>query len=139
MPDSTAKKEILMIDDDEINNYIAEEWIKTHYEDLIHLTAYADAEFALDHLRNCPAERFPVLIMCDLKMPGLDGFEFVEWYEKEFYPTYPDTKIVILTSSIRRDDEKRVKQYVSVADFVAKLSVQNNFRYIIESYLGGKA
>ncbi len=134
-----AKKEILMIDDDEINNFIADEWIKTNYVDIINLTAYADAEHALDHLRTCPVASFPLLIMCDLKMPGLDGFEFVEWYEKEFYQQYPQTKIVILTSSIRKDDEKRVKQYKSVADFVAKLSVQNNFRYIVESYLNSEA
>lgn len=129
------KKKILMIDDDDINNYIAEQWIKTSYEDTVSLMVYPDVEGAIQFLESCPKQDFPDLITCDLKMPGFDGFEFVEIYEEEFFRRYPDTRIVILSSSIRKDDMEKAKSYASVIDFVPKLSVQDNFKHIFSQYL----
>lgn len=129
------EKKILMIDDDDINNYIAEEWIKTNYQDKASLRVFSDAEEAVDFLRTCPEQNYPDLIMCDLKMPSFDGFEFVELYEKEFYTQHHDTKIVILSSSIKKDDIQKAKEYPSVVDFVPKLSVQDNFKHIFTQYL----
>lgn len=128
------KKKILMIDDDEINNYIAEEWVNTNYQNVASLIVFSDAEEAVAHLRTCPEQDFPDLIMCDLKMPGFDGFEFIEQYEKEFYHQHQDTKIVILSSSIRKDDIKKSKEYISVVDFVPKLSIQDSFKHIFTEY-----
>lgn len=129
------KKKILMIDDDDINNYIAEEWINTNYHDEADLMVFSDAEEAVDFLRTCPEQTFPDLIMSDLKMPSFDGFEFIELYEKEFYSQHPDTRIVILSSSIKKDDIQKAREYPSVIDFVPKLSVQDNFKHIFTQYL----
>lgn len=129
------KKKIVLIDDDDINNYIAEEWIKTHYQDKADLMVFSDAGEAVDFLRTNTEQTFPDLIMCDLKMPSFNGFEFVEQYEKEFYPQHPETRIVILSSSIKKDDIQKSRAYPSVIDFVPKLSVQDNFKHIFTQYL----
>ncbi len=129
------KKKILLIDDDDINNYIAEEWARSNYQHQVDLVIFADAVEALQFLVQCDEEDFPVLILCDLKMPLVDGFEFIENYEQKFLDKHPHTKIVVLSSSIRQDDMAKVKDYSSVADFVSKLSIQENFKQIFEQHL----
>ncbi len=124
---------ILSIDDDDINNFVAEEWIKSNTEQT-EFTAFTSAEDALQHLRSCTKAVYPHLLLCDLNMPMYDGFEFIELYENEFYPNYPDTKLVVLSSSLRKQDIDKAKSYLSVSDFVAKHSVQQNFEHILEKY-----
>lgn len=125
---------IVLIDDDEINNFVAEEWMKTHagHTDFI---AFTSVEDALQHLRSCTPEEYPHLIISDLKMPMYDGFEFIELYEDEFYSEYPDTKLIVLSSSLRKQDVDRAKEYPSVREFVSKESVQENFSMILDNYL----
>lgn len=129
------KKKVLLVDDDEINNYIAEEWIKTTYPDQVELLTFLDAEQAIQYLDTCERNNFPDLILCDLKMPAFDGFEFIELYEEEFFQQYPSTKVFILSSSIRKDDEEKAKSYPSVSGFIPKLSIQDNFQHIFNHHL----
>ncbi|MEM9674238.1 MAG: response regulator [Cyclobacteriaceae bacterium] len=128
------KRKILLIDDDEINNFIAEEWLKSNHNET-QLFAYSNVEDALVYLRSSTDEEYPDLILCDLKMPMYDGFEFIELYENEFYPDHPNTKLVVVSSSLRKQDINKAKGYQSVSDFVAKHSIQENFRFIFENYL----
>ena len=124
---------ILSIDDDDINNFVAEEWIKSNTQQT-EFMAFTSAEDALQHLRSCTKAMYPHLLLCDLNMPMYDGFEFIELYENEFYPNYPDTRLVVLSSSLRKQDIDKAKSYLSVSDFVAKHSVQQNFEHILEKY-----
>jgi len=52
---------------------------------------------------ECPhPDRIPCLIVLDLKMPGLTGFEVLEWLSHS--PHLRDVPAVVLTSSSHQDD-----------------------------------
>ena len=50
----------------------------------------------------------PSLILLDLKLPGMDGFEFLQWLRSQ--PTLKTIRVVVLTSSERvRDIDRAYK------------------------------
>lgn len=63
---------------------------------------------------------YPSLILLDLNMPILNGWEFLDEFMCIYMPHFKDTKAVILTSSIDDDDKKKAKSYPIVIDFITK-------------------
>jgi len=65
--------------------------------------AVPDGETALAYLSGMGAysdrEKFPLpsLVLLDLKMPGIDGFEVLAWVRQQ--PQFKDLRVVVLTSS----------------------------------------
>ena len=125
---------LLLIDDDELNNYI----VHSILEDT-KLVNYFDfktnGESALQYLYACQAtKQFPNLILVDLKMPIMDGFEFIEQYEKKFLPESPHTQLMVLTSSIREVEKQKALSFKSVTNFLNKPLNDEKLRYVIEYY-----
>lgn len=60
----------------------------------------------------------PDLILLDLDMPVMDGWEFLD--ELTLLPVAEQTCVFILTSSIHPDDREKAKRYNVVKGFLAK-------------------
>ena len=89
---------------------------------------------ALDYLSFCnKTSDFPDLIIVDLRMPEMDGFEFIENYESSFYHTYPETKLVIATNSMTEQGEVLMDRFPSVKMFILKPIVKDRFINIYHS------
>ncbi len=110
---------ILLIDDDEINNFIIIEFVRTMKEN-IHFHCTNDGEDALAYLKNCSKASFPDMIFVDLLMPYFDGFTFLEEYEKEFYEKYPNTVLFMITSSLRERDSKNARNFSCLTALTTK-------------------
>lgn len=83
---------------------------------------FNSAREALNYLQNCSelGSIPPELIILDIRMPDMDGFDFLDVFE-----TLPDTlrnyvKIVMLSSSIDPVDESKALSYPSVVTFISK-------------------
>jgi len=101
---------IMLVDDDEITNFINESMIEEmEVSDKI-LTALNGKE-ALEVLKKeeLQNQRCPELILLDINMPVMNGFEFLEAYQQWDDPLKQDIIIVMLTSSRNPKDVQRVE------------------------------
>jgi CheY-like chemotaxis protein len=101
---------VLLIDDDHINNHLSKSVLEKldFAEEIVIKTNGKEAINYL--LTDCSLERkFPDLILLDLNMPVLDGFEFLDEFDKLKISKEHDIIINILTTSRNGDDIIRIK------------------------------
>ena len=109
---------ILIIDDSMMDRLIVKTQFK-HVLDTINIEEAGDGEEALSFLENCQHD-FPDLIMVDINMPILNGFEFLQKYEDIFWKQHPQTLLYIITSSSADEDIEKSKRFASLKAFLTK-------------------
>ena len=134
---SEKRYNVLFIDDREEDNYLCKVIIELenlpmdgHFVDngvaaLLHLERAIEDE-------NVP---FPDIIISDIKMPIMDGFEFAKRFGDLYAESHPDTHFFITSSSIRQSDETRAKNMPVVTDFFRKPFSKQVFDNIKKRYL----
>jgi CheY-like chemotaxis protein len=119
---STARyQSVLLIDDNEIDNFINERMISTSgFSKQVIVKNSCDA--ALDYLKNHQDDliNLPDVIFLDLNMPGKDGFAFLNEFEKLSPTARGKCKIVVLSSSISPDDINKASTNPYVFKYVNK-------------------
>jgi len=115
---------IMLIDDNEIDNLINQKMIEAAaIADKIY--THTGAKSGLEFLRNMEklelAEQIlPDLIFLDIDMPLMDGFQFIDEFEKLSSLVKKKCKVIMLTSSINPQDYNRAKKYPMIKLFLNK-------------------
>ncbi len=125
-PQLTSLKKIWFIDDDDINNLLSERLIGKHFPDTKCRT-FIDAEEALNELQKNSTLK-PDAIFLDINMPRMNGWEFLEEFEKLKLPI----NVYMLTSSIDPRDQQKAHTYSFVKDFISKPLREERLRLIVE-------
>lgn len=94
-------------------------------------TAARSGKDALSYLEKC--KEFPDIILVDINMDGMNGFEFVERFEAFYFKKNPNTTVIILSSSVRESDKAKSFEYRSVREFLSKPLSQKKIRELINS------
>ncbi len=130
---ASAPFSVLLVDDDDV----ATEGVLRSFRKLgIHCNTVTaeDGLVALEILRNQhPTRRLsgPFLVLLDLNMPRMDGFQFLEVLRKD--PALKRTVVFVLTTSARDTDRARAYNE-NVAGFMVKSAVGPQFS-LLASFL----
>ena len=79
-----------------------------------------EAENGLEAIKTCK-EKMPDAILLDWNMPIMNGWEFLEEYEKLEPEFKAKTVVIMLTSSLNPDDRDRALSYGDVDAMYNKL------------------
>jgi CheY-like chemotaxis protein len=79
---------------------------------------------------------FPDVILLDIDMPVMNGFEFLAAYQEAFHDEFPNTLICMLSASIRPEDKLRAKEYSFVSHFIRKPLSIESFQLILTQRAG---
>ena len=118
---------ILLVDDDEINNFISIKLIKKALL-TTEIMACLNGKFAIDQLveiqRKDP-NKLPDYILLDINMPIMNGWEFLDEYKRLNIDPLGKSKIFIISSSVFSNDINKSRSYPLVHSFISKpLSVE---------------
>lgn len=112
---------ILIIDDDEINNFIAAKLIdKISPKATVStcLNGQEGIDFIKARIGN--EEEMPDIIFLDINMPVMNGWEFLEEYDSVKSQITKNVSINMLSSSVYNDDISKSKTFLTVNKFISK-------------------
>ncbi|MFN0050203.1 MAG: response regulator [Cytophagales bacterium] len=122
---------VMLIDDNEIDNLINQKMIESiNMSDNIFI--HSGAKSALEYLKNIEkikdgAPKFlPELIFLDIDMPIMDGFQFIDEFEKLSNDTKEYCKIIMLTSSLDPKDITKSKKNKYILKYLNKPLTQES-------------
>jgi len=122
---------VLIVDDNRTNRRILEGMLK--FWEMITVAVASGAE-GIEELLSVSSQTDPFeLVISDVHMPGMNGFEFIERVRQEL--ELSRAKIMLLTSAGRRGDAARCDQ-LGISAYLTKPVRQSELRDVIAKMLG---
>ena len=108
-------KEILLIDDDAITNFLNQNLIEQKIKG-IPITIFYNGLEGLKYIKSNPDKHY--IVFLDINMPVMNGWEFIEAVDSLTIET--SVEIHVLTSSINPGDRERANGLPNVDSFIEK-------------------
>ena len=126
---------ILLIDDCEATNFY-NQIVINKLEIANSIVVVQSAMEGLEYLKNNSPEgdHFPEVIFLDINMPGMNGWEFLEEYDKLGNLNQAHVVLLMLTTSLNPDDQAKAKKLEKVSGFVNKPLQSEKLQEVIETY-----
>lgn len=128
---------IVLIDDDEPTNFL-HQLVIDRYNCAEQVVVFQDARKALAFLSAevDGVHPQPDLILLDINMPGMNGWEFMEAYEKLPAVQRGQVVVMMLTTSLNPDDRRHADAIQGVRGFLSKPLTKKLLQEILERHFG---
>ncbi len=112
---------ILLVDDDDVTNFLSKELLRLNLPDIITYTTQNGQE-ALHFLAEQSSNTLPDVILLDINMPVMDGWDFLYAFETCRLQNEDFEKIIVFmfTSSVYHEDINKAKSFSSVKNIYSK-------------------
>ena len=123
---------ILLVDDDPVSNFLSEKlFCKLGCFDKVAITL--NGKQALDIIdQECAQGKCcPDLILLDINMPVMTGFDFLEHFTKRKLKGSDKSKIIILTTSSQQKDFNAVNEF-GIFNIIQKPLTETKLRMVLE-------
>jgi CheY-like chemotaxis protein len=130
---------VLLVDDDDTTNYLNRRLL-TEMNVAREIVVLKNGQEAVDYLAlTCGPDvteksKCPDLIFLDIKMPVMDGFSFLEEYERLGLDATNHVIIMMLTSSASFYDLERLKRFKKVKKHYSKSLTRHDVNEVINEF-----
>lgn len=127
----TKLNTILLIDDNKADNFFHKVVLqKAGFSGDILEFLYAEQALAFLESNTTKVE----LILLDINMPRMNGFEFLEAYDRLSITQRAHAVVIMLTTSLNPADRKRAVSFSDVKGFYNKPLTKDSVRKLIQGY-----
>ncbi len=130
-------KSVCVVDDDSIYQFTTARMIQL-VDDSVQVLSFGDGEQAIRHIHANVgnSELLPDMILLDINMPFMDGWEFLKAFDEVKDRLAKQICIYVVSSSIDERDVSRAKSIGYVADYVEKPVTTDRLRELLLQYAG---
>jgi CheY-like chemotaxis protein len=119
----------MLVDDNEHDNFFHERTIKKVDASIVVIKMKSGDE-ALDYLKQTIENTHPDLILLDINMPGMNGWEFLEQYNLLTQKMQSHALIVMLTTSSSPVELRRALSHKLINDYIIKPLTEESLKDI---------
>lgn len=123
--------EIILIDDDKMITTVHAKMIATILPNA-NIHCFENGEKGLIYMLNSIDKNLQTLVLVDINMPVMNGFEFLNIYENALAYQEHSFTVCLLTSSEDATDLQKAKKYPSVLDYATKPLTPAKIKSILE-------
>lgn len=146
MIDINVISNILLVDDDPTSLFLQQHLLTDVCKFEGQIFECHNGKMALDYIEskgdfasNGKTYPKPELILLDINMPVMNGFEFLDAYKLLPKELRGGIVISMLTSSLNKLDKDKAQKYQDVSDFITKPITKEQLLEIVEKHFGERA
>lgn len=126
---------VIIIDNDQVNSFVLRNIIARNYPQT-KVEVFGDGLQALEYLQQVDESGekslFPGVILLDIYMPVMDGFQFLKEYSQRY--AHKQSLIFAMSNSLVKEDQQRANQFQVVKGYITKPLIYNNIEFIMQTY-----
>jgi CheY-like chemotaxis protein len=112
-------KQVFVVDDDEIFHFILKKMLEQQTKGL-KVTSFLCAEDAIAQLEHLPVASRPSLIILDMNMQRMNGWDFIDAYRDLKSSLMLQIPIIMCSSSMDMRDMQKVKRTPELMAYITK-------------------